>query len=244
MERRRRGIVFPTAVAVTGCAVLIALGVWQLERRAWKDSLTAALSERIAAAPQSLPPPARWPSLDAQRDEFRRVTFTAEFQPGQEALVYATTSALRPDVKGYGYWVFAPARLPGGDIVVVNRGFVPADRKDAASHAPPSGSVAIAGLMRWPEARGLFTPADDPRGNVWYVRDPAAIAAAKNWGAVAPFHVDMEAPPPPGGLPRVAPIASVRLPNNHFQYALTWFGLAAALAGVYLVWLTRQRRGR
>lgn len=243
MERRqRRGIVYPALFAVIGCAVLIALGVWQLERRAWKESLIAALSERIAAAPQSLPPPARWPSLDSQHDEFRRVTFTAAFQPGQAALVYATTSALRPDVKGYGYWVFAPVRLPGGQTVVVNRGFVSADRKDAASYAPPAGPVTIAGLMRWPEPRGLFTPADDPRGNVWYVRDPAAIAAAKSWGAVAPFHIDMEAPPSPGDLPRVAPIATVRLPNNHLQYALTWFGLAAALAGVFLVWLAGRRR--
>jgi surfeit locus 1 family protein len=151
---------------------------------------------------------------------------------------------LRTDVKGPGYWVFAPARLAGGGTVIVNRGFVPADRKAPGSRpqSVADGVIDVTGLMRWPEPRGLFTPGDDARGSVWYARDPAAIAAAKGWGAVAPFYVDMEAPQPPGGLPRVAPIATIALPNNHLQYALTWFALAAGLAGVYLVWLRGRRR--
>ena len=238
----RRGLILPTLFVIGGLAILIGLGVWQLERKVWKEGLLAALAARLAAAPEALPPPSRWSSLDRQHDEFRRVSVRAAFQPGQEALVYAMASALRPDVKGLGYWVFAPARLANGRVVVVNRGFVPDGRKDAASRVPAAGPVDITGILRWPESHGLFTPDDDPRVNVWYVRDPAAIAAAKNWGAIAPFYIDMEAPQPPGGLPHVAPIATVRLSNNHLQYALTWFGLAACLVGVFAVSLFGRRR--
>jgi surfeit locus 1 family protein len=97
--------------------------------------------------------------------------------------------------------------------------------------------------MRWPESRGLFTPADDPKTNVWYLRDPIAMAATKKWAAPAPFFIDQETPVPPGGLPKPGKL-SVELSNNHLQYAITWFGLALALAGVYGVWLTGRIRRR
>jgi surfeit locus 1 family protein len=97
--------------------------------------------------------------------------------------------------------------------------------------------------MRWPETRGLFTPADDVEGNVWYLRDPNAIAAAKKWVSAAPFYIDQEAPVPPGGWPKPGKLV-VALPDNHLQYAITWFGLALALAGVYVVWLAGRLRRR
>ena len=98
-------------------------------------------------------------------DEFRRVAFPAEFLPGEEALVYSSGSSLRPDATGPGYWVFAPARLTGGSIVVVNRGFVPEGKQnpDTRKEGRPSGMVDIVGVMRWPEQRGQFTPADEPQ---------------------------------------------------------------------------------
>jgi surfeit locus 1 family protein len=173
------------------------------------------------------------------------VTFPAEFIEGQEALAYTSGSSLRPDVSGQGYWVFAPARLAGGSVILVNRGFVPADRKNPASRAEgePHGSIDITGYLRWPEARGLFTPADDVTGNVWYVRDPKAMSDAHHWAVAAPFYIDQESPQPSGGVPKPGKL-DVQLPNNHFQYALTWFGLALGLAGVYIVWLAgRLRRG-
>jgi surfeit locus 1 family protein len=168
-----------------------------------------------------------------------------EFLEGQEALVYTAGSPFRPDVTGTGYWVFAPAQLAGGSIVIVNRGFVPLDRKDPATRAQANqrGTVEIVGVMRWPETRGLFTPADDPKTNVWYLRDPEAMAAAKNWATAAPFYIDQEAPVPPGGLPLPGKL-SVQLPDNHLQYAITWFGLALALAGVYVVWVAGRFRRR
>jgi len=238
----RRGILEPTVFAIVGIAILIGLGVWQLDRKTWKENLIAAMTERLARAPADLPPRDRWAGLDRQREEFARVGFPAEFLPGQEALVFSAGSAFRPDVKGPGYFVFAPARLAGGSIVIVNRGFVPLDRKDPATRIDrANGSVDIVGIVRWPETRGLFTPADDPAGNVWYLRDTAAIAAAKHWQSAAPFYVEQESPAPSGGLPQPGKLV-VNLPDNHLQYAITWFGLALALAGVYLAWLTRRLR--
>jgi len=242
---RRRGVIGATLSALVGIAILCGLGVWQLERKVWKENLIATLAARLTRAPEPLPPPAQWPRLTQSSDEYSRVAFTAEFLPGEEALVYTAGSAFRPDVQGAGYWVFAPARLADGGIVLVDRGFLPAERKDTAGQSAPQGTVDIVGVVRWPETPGLFTPAAEPQSNTWYARDSAAIAAAKKWDTAAPFYIEQEAPAPPGGLPKPGRLV-VALPDNHLQYAITWFGLALALAGVYGVWLTgrlRQRQG-
>src|SRR5437588_683341 len=141
---------------------------------------------------------------------------------------------------GLGTW--QPARLPGVVVVVVNRGFVPEGRQDPKTRAEgrPSGVVDIVGVMRWPEARGTFTPGDQPEKNLWFARDPAAMAAAKGWGNVAPFYIDQEAPPAPSGLPRVGPLKP-SLPNNHLQYAVTWYGLALVFL-ISAVFFMRARR--
>ncbi len=185
-------------------AALIALGTWQLQRKAWKEDLIATLTERLATPPSALPAPSIWARLDQASDEYRRVKFTATFDHGKEALVYAAASAFRPDVTGRGYWIFTPARLADGAVVIVNRGFVPEDRKDAAARAAGqiSGPVEIVGVIRWPEAGAWFSPADDPAHNLWFVRDPHSMAAAKGIGAVAPFYVEQESPVPPGGWPQ------------------------------------------
>lgn len=241
----RGGVLEATVLTVVGVVILVGLGVWQLDRKVWKENLIAVLTERLARAPQDLPPRSDWPRLTQQGDEFRRVTFPAEFLPGEEALVYSAGSALRADVKGPGYWVFAPARLAGGSIVLVNRGFVPVERKDPATRPGSAGSsiVEIVGVMRWGEERGMFTPADDVKGNVWYLRDPKAIAEAKKWQSAAPFYIDQESPVPEGGLPLPGKL-DVHLRDNHLQYAITWFGLALGLAGVYVVWLAGRLRRR
>ncbi len=197
------GLLLPALLAFI---VLIGLGTWQVERKAWKEALIAALTERLGAPPQALPAPATWQNLDPASDEYRRVKFTALFDHAAEALVYGAASAFRPDVSGPGYWVFTPARLTDGSLVMVNRGFVPEDRKDPESRAEGqvSGPVEIVGALRWPDTRHWFTPNDDAAHNLWFNRDPQAIAAAKGLGAVAPFFVEMEAPVPPGGLPSPA----------------------------------------
>ena len=242
-EPRRGGVIGATVFAVAGIAILSGLGTWQLERKVWKENLIATVDTRLARAPEALPPPANWPQLKEAADEYRRVSFPAEFLAGQEALVYTAGSSFRPDVQGPGYWVFAPARLAGGSIVLVDRGFVPDDRKDPASRpqGEPHGAIDVVGVMRWPETRGMFTPADDPKTNVWYLRDPAAMAAAKKWDTAAPFYIEQEAPVPRGGWPKPGKLV-VSLPDNHLQYAITWFGLALGLACVYGVWLAGRLR--
>jgi surfeit locus 1 family protein len=239
-----RGIL--AALLVVGAlGALIALGTWQLERKAWKEELIARLDARLSAPPANLPARERWPRLDAAAEEFTRVAFPATFVRGEEAFVYASGSNLRLDVKEPGYWVFSPARLSGGSLVVVNRGFVPEGRRDAKTRAEgePHGAVDIVGVMRWPETRGTFTPNDEPGKNLWFARDPAAMAKQKGWGNVAPFYIDQEEPASPGGLPRVGPL-TVSLPNNHLQYAITWYGLAAVLVIVSLFVTFARRRER
>ena len=177
-NRSWRSLFFPALLAF---AALIALGTWQIERKAWKEALIASLTERLAAPPQALPPAKDWARLDRADDEYRRVKFTANLDNAREALVFAAASAFRPDVTSPGYWVFTPARLADGSIVIVNRGFVPDARRDPKSR--PQGqiteTVEIAGALRWPDERHWFTPADDVSHNLWFARDPAGIAAAK-----------------------------------------------------------------
>ncbi len=241
---RRRSWLGLAAPALLVFAVLIGLGVWQLERKAWKEALIASLTAELAAPPIALPAAATWPSLDPSRLAYHRVRFAAVFDYAKEALVFASAAAFRPDVTGVGYWAFTPARLADGSVVIVNRGFVPDGRQDPKSRAEGQipGPVEIVGAMRWPDRRHWFTPNDDPAHNLWFSRDPAAIAAAKGLGAVAPFYVEQQSPVPPGGLPRPGKLV-VSLPDNHLQYALTWFGLAAVLAGVFFSWAFTSTAG-
>jgi surfeit locus 1 family protein len=236
-------VLVPSLAAAAALAVLVALGAWQVERKAWKEALIATIAERLAAPPIAVPGPAGWSRLSSDSDEFLHVSVTVEFDNGKEALVYTSGSTLRDDPGGPGYWVFAPARLADG-IVMVNRGFVPQDRRDTASRPEDeiAGPVTITGVLRWPEPPGLFTPAADPARNIWFSRDSAAIADAKGVAA-APFYIELEDPELPGGLPHPGRLKP-NLPNNHLQHAITWFGLAAVLIGVYTAWLFATWRER
>lgn len=241
--RRYRGVAWPAAMTLAGLVILISLGLWQLERRTWKQALIATLSERLERPPVALPPPSQWADLSQAQDEFRRVTFVAEFLHDREALIFTGPSALRPDATGLGYWVMTPARLSDGSIVMVNRGFVPEAQRDPSNRREGriAGTVELTGVLRWPEGRGMFTPADSPESNLWYLRDHLAIAEAKGVAPAAPFYIDLEGLQPPGGLPRPGALHVV-LPNNHLQYAITWFGLALALAAIFLIWAVRRTR--
>ena len=243
-KRSWLGLLVPALLAFS---VLIALGTWQIERKAWKEALIATVTERLAASPQRLPPAKDWAKLDRANDEYRRVKFTARLDNAREALVFAAGSAFRPDVTSPGYWVFTPARLSGpvDDNVIVNRGFVPDAHRDSKSRM--EGQIAepieITGALRWPDERHWFTPADDASHNLWFTRDPVGIAMVKGLDPkmVAPFYVEQEAPTPPGELPQPGKLV-VALPDNHLQYALTWYGLAAVLAAVFGVWAATSGR--
>jgi surfeit locus 1 family protein len=228
--------------ALLAFIVLVGLGTWQVQRKAWKDALIATVAERFAAPPIPLPPPADWARLDPATDEFRRVRFDAQLLNDKEALVFTTGSSLHGGDAGPGYWVFTPARV-GGSVVMVNRGFVPEGRQDPAARPQGqlAGTVAIVGVMRWPERPGPFTPAAEPGKNLWFARDPVGMAQEKGLGPVAPFYIEQESPPAPGGLPRAGTLEPT-FPNNHLGYAVTWYGLALVLAGSFGFWIVGRRR--
>ena len=242
-RRLTGGLLLFGVLALAAFVTLIGLGTWQLDRKAWKEALLDTIERRLAASPAALPPRERWTSLDPAADEFRRVSLRAEFFSGSEARVYTVGSGLREDIKGPGYFAFAPARLADGSVVVVNRGYV-ANAHPDASLSPIGlavGAVDLVGAMRWPEAPGWFVTGHDVRADLWFTRDHLAMAAFYGWGPVAPFYIDQEAPVPAGGVPRPSPL-KVNLRNEHLQYALTWFGLAAVLVVVFAVWVRSGRR--
>jgi surfeit locus 1 family protein len=239
--RLRAGLAVPVLFALVAFAAFVGLGTWQLQRKAWKEALIANLEQRLSAPPVDLPPRERWVQLDPAEDEFRHVKFAPAFVPCTDALVYTTGSALRSDVSGPGYWVLAPARLATGGLVVVNRGFVPEGRQDTATSGEVTANVEMVGVLRWPEARGFFSPNDQPARNLWFARDPVGIASAKSWGDVAPFYVELERPQPHGGLPQAGPL-EVNLRNEHLQYAITWYGLALVVVVMFAFWLRARRQ--
>ena len=229
-------------------AVLVGLGVWQLQRRVEKHALIAALDERLALAPVALPQAGAWNGLTAAKDEFRRVTLTATYAPLPDAMVYSAGSAVRDDISGPGAWAFLPARLASGEIVAVNAGFVQntmQDRaqQDRATRRLVTGQpVMVTGYIRFPETPGALTPPENAATRLWFVRDVPAMAGALGWGTIAPFYIDLEAPVPDSGIPKPGPL-HVRLKDDHLQYAITWFGLAAVVTIAFGFWLRAQRRG-
>ena len=209
----------------------VALGIWQVQRRAWKLDLIERVEAGTRAAPIPAPGPAQWPGLDVRGSEYRRVAATGRFLHDRETLVQAVT------VRGAGFWVLTPLRTAHGTIMI-NRGFVPSDRRDPASRAAGQlgGSVTVTGLIRATEPKGGFLRTNDPARRRWYSRDVAAIAAAQGVGPAAPFFIDADATPNPGGWP-VGGLTVLRFNNNHLVYAVTWFALAGiSLAALFLLW--------
>jgi len=226
--RRFRPSLTATLMTVPAVAVMLGLGTWQIQRMGWKADLMERVEQRVTAAPVPLPPaledPAAW--------EFRPVTLTGRFLNDKELLLIA-----RPRQGQAGYEVMTPfARADGGEIVLVNRGFVPMDRRDPASRAGTrvEGEGTVRGVVRLPQPAGMFQPDNRPGAGTWLRADPPAMAAALGLGPVAPFLVEALPGQSPGNLPAgIEP--RVELPNNHLQYALTWYGLAATLAAIYVL---------
>jgi len=246
----KRGSFGLALITLAMLATLIGLGVWQLHRKDEKRALIAALDERLVQVPVPLPPASEWASLSQMRDEFRRVTFSAALDGSKDVMVYSSGSGVRADVSGPGTWAFVPSRLAGGATVVVNLGFVQNTLQDRAQQDRAIASIAAGpqtfiGYIRFPEPAGWFTPADNPVKRLWFTRDHMAMARTLGWGlpagGVAPFYIDLEEPVPASGIPKPGPL-SVRLKDNHLQYAITWFGLAAAVVIAFGFWIAGQRR--
>jgi surfeit locus 1 family protein len=230
------------SLAVLGALTLLAglgfgaLGVWQLERLGAKSALVAAIGERIAAEPADPSLDGTWEKYDPERDEYRRVMLRGRFSHAAETLVQAVTA------HGGGFWVLTPLLLEDGRSVLVNRGFVPPDRREPGTRPAPGGEVSISGYLRRSEPDGGFLRGNDPVGERWYSRDVQAIAEDKGIADAAPFFVDADR-----GAPGTYPIGGLTVlsfSNNHLSYALTWFALAVMVVGGfgYLVWEGRQAK--
>ncbi len=218
--------------------VFIALGAWQVERLSWKLDLIARVDARVHAPAVAVPNDASWAAVNTGNDEYRHVTASGRFLHDKSALVYASTE------RGPGFWVLTPLRLESGAILYINRGWVPTDRKDAASRAEgnPDGPVQVTGLLRITEPGGTLLRSNDPADGRWYSRDVEAMAQTAGLARVAPFFIDADDTPNPGGLP-VGGLTIIRFPNSHLSYALTWFAMAAlSLVGGAILIRTERRR--
>jgi surfeit locus 1 family protein len=249
---RRRS--FATLAVLATCAALafagfVALGTWQLKRLQWKLALIERVEQRVHAAPVPAPGPDRWPQVSAESDEYRRVRVEGSYLYGLTAKVQAVTEL------GSGYWLLTPLRKADGSVVLINRGFIPAQegsrvgRVGDGDQSPQAGADAgasiVTGLLRISEPGGGFLRRNDPAADRWYSRDVAAIAASRGMSGVAPYFIDADVasaarekstgPAPVGGL------TVISFHNNHLVYALTWYALALMVAGGYL-WVMREER--
>jgi surfeit locus 1 family protein len=207
-------------------AVLLGLGTWQMQRRAWKLGLVERIEQRVHDEPISLT--AAKEHWQRERDvEYYRVVLVGRFLHDEERHLYTIENS-KP-----AWRIVTPLTTSGGDIVLVDRGYVPEDLKDPArrSAGQIAGTVELVGLARAPVQAGWFVPAGDRQRNQWFTRDVADMAAtlpADQASRVVPFMIEAEAEPVPGGWPRGG-MTRLTISNRHLEYALTWYGLAATL---------------
>lgn len=217
--------IFAVVLGVAGVAVLVSLGVWQLNRLEWKEGRLAEIAARMAADPVDVPL-----QPDAATQNYLRVTASGRLT-GEEVHVLTSLKNVGP-----GFLVVARVETPEGRTLLVDLGFVPEARKDE----PRTGGVAVTGNLLWPnEVDPWFTPDPDLAGNIWFARDLPAMAAALD---AEPVLIVASAVSPAGPpMPDPQRVAA-NVPNDHREYAITWFSLAAVWLGMTLLWLWRIRR--
>ena len=213
--------------AVIMVAILVWLGVWQLQRLTWKETLIATVSGHMAAAPVSLDVAL---AMSADEVQYRRVALSGAFDNSHEAYVFTTAVGGAPV-----YHVLAPFKTDDGKVMMVDRGAIPVEKLPPASRTPVEGPAHVVGVWRVPDAAGFFTPKPEPARHIWYARDLKGIAGAEGVRLTAPVVIEADTAPNPGGWPKGGQTV-VDFPNNHFSYALTWFGLAIGLIGVYFAY--------
>ncbi len=244
---RWRPLFWPGLATLVALVVLLGLGTWQMQRLGWKNELVQRIAARAQAPATDVLPLAAdggWRgAYDAAEHEYRRVRVTGTFEHEHEVRVHGLMSSRTAGQPLSGFYVLTPLLLPDGRRIIVNRGFVPPDRVEPGMRAQAQmpGAVAVTGLVRGPEPRNWFTPADEPGRGQWYSRDPQAVAVARGLGNVAPWLLDADATPNPGGWP-LGGLTRIELPNNHLQYALTWYGIALTLLGVFAAFALQRLR--
>jgi len=255
--RRPRSILALSGLSL-GALILFsgfaALGTWQVYRRSWKLDLIARVDQRVHAPAVPAPGASQWANVTAANSEYRHVRASGGFLNEAETLVQATTEL------GAGYWVLTPLRLADGTIVLVNRGFVPPERRDRAAHGAsgPTSPATVTGLLRMTEPGGAFLRRNDPAANRWYSRDVQAIAAARGLSHVAPYFIDADgadgatalaSATASGGhsLQPASPVGGltvITFHNSHLVYSITWYTLALMIAGGMWMVIREERRLR
>lgn len=234
-----RPMLVPTLWFIPAFAILISLGVWQIERLHWKLDLIAKMHAGLSAAPVALRDalPATDPAHVGAAD-YRRVRIHGTFANDQEVHFFTTGEHGLPV-----YHIVTPFDLDAGGTLIVDRGFVPAspDGTELQKPAELESARTIVGILRAPSPPNLFTPAIDKAKRIVHTRDPQVLAATFGWQHVLPVFLEEDGAPNPGGWPKGGQTV-VDLPNNHLQYAITWFGLALGLLVVYLAY--HRSRGR
>jgi surfeit locus 1 family protein len=238
-----RSLIGAGIATLVAFAILVGLGIWQLERKTWKEGLIAQIEARAYGPPGDIVPESGWPAWRAAADEFRHVRLTGTLLHDRSVPLHGL--AMIRGQAAPGFYIFTPLLLPDGATVMINRGIVPPDLRDRSRRAEgdPAGPVTVVGLVRAPEPRGAFVPANDPARDEWFVRDLGEMTAARSLNRVAPFYIDADATPNPGGWP-LGGQTRLTLPNDHLNYAITWFGLALTLLGVFGAFAWRRLRGR
>lgn len=241
---RAKGLLWPTLTLLVCLPILIGLGTWQLQRREWKNALLVEIQSGFKSQPIELQSVKDWATLK----EYQPVIARGSFKHDLERYVFAIEGGRA------GWHVYTPLELTprAGETVpwtvVVNRGFVPEELKDPAKRqageiAPkePGQPLTVTGYVRGRGEKNMFTPETSVGSDTWYWRDLDGMAAsvglnAPQWPYV-PFFIEAKAEPAkPGGWPRGG-VTHADLPNRHLEYALTWYGLAAALVGVWLTYV-------
>jgi surfeit locus 1 family protein len=229
-----RPLFWPTVFSLPALVICLALGGWQIERRFWKQDMIAQREAAVTAAPAAVPKN----FSEASGMEFRHVSDEGVFLNDKEIYLGATSEG-----GGQGYQVLTPLLELAGRVVFVNRGYIPSELKDPAKRAlgQITGTVRVQGLLRLPPAGrpNWFLPDNRPDLNYWFWVDLPAMSAADKLGRVAPFYIDADATPNPGGWPKGG-VTRLTLPNNHLQYAITWFSLAVALIVIYVLFHRRN----
>lgn len=239
MARQFRPRPIPTLATLVALAVLLGLGTWQVERLHWKTDLIARIQAGMAAEPVALPAaadePATW--------DYRRVTVAGQFLHAREAYLGPRIHVDAQGVTRQGVHVLTPlVRADGGGVVLVDRGWVPLDRRDPASRpeGQVQGTVTVTGIARVPGERGWMQPQNDPAANTWFWLEMPALASHAGVSSLAPLVVQADAAANPGGWP-LGGQTILQLKNDHLSYALTWYGLGLTLIGVYIAAIFRRR---
>jgi surfeit locus 1 family protein len=226
----------PTLFTVPGLILLIGLGVWQVQRLHWKEGLIAQRDAAVAAAPVAPPQTV----AEARGLEFHHIVAQGTFQNDKELFLAASS-----DEGESGYQVITPLVMTDGRTMFVNRGFVPLELKNRTKREAGefSSPQRVAGLMRIPPATkpSFFLPDNRPDLNLWFWVDLPAMARHDGVAETVPFYIDADKTPNPGGWPKGG-ITRLELPNDHLQYAITWFSLAIALAVIYVLYHRNNSR--